>query len=353
VTLRPGQSVVPLSVEFLSHPRSQQQPQHPPTPGGGQGGGAEQVTPSLSRQGSINLRHGILSPLTRQPSLSSAAVAAALTARSRSPMLPPEMIEPVPKPPTQSTAATGGVAADGGPLGSSSSSSLKRVIELWHGRHQQNTNANPSAGGGERESTPDSIDAGGEGIAALLREMSEEKRSKELLLAIINPSAESLCEALAYGEEWTAGRRRRRRRKGSKGSEGDEGEAELSKAGVGEEADGAGGAQGDGGDSDGDDGMGPLHLDTLAPAALDDLPHNRWLALPLLKATDGSSSGSGGGGGGGNAGGTAGRPRTSTYEIDMPMIPGPAVVFFYSPYGRLRLRGVLRDDGAEPILEMD
>ena len=236
----------------------------------------------------------------------------------------------------------------------SHSGSIKKVVELWHGWHNHQ---HASSAGGERASIIDSSTAAstaaanpgapgteGGGIEALLPASHRHLRApadddtKELL-AIINPAAESLCQALAHGHEWTAQRRWRRRRwrkdgdgdgDGNGDGDGDgDGDGPQEQQPEGGEEGGADGVEGD------EDEKGPLPLDALPPEALDELPHNRWLALPLHKA------------------GAAGRGPTgaATYEIDMPMIPGPAVVFFYSPYGRLRLRGVLRDDGAEPILE--
>lgn len=259
-------------------------------------------------------------------------------------MAPNELIEPT------SAAAGSDRGALGGPVPTlSHSSSLKRVIELWHGRNNSQSNANAAAAGGERTATPDSVSlsasggggggGSGDGAQALLSGSESQRHLREQdggggkeLLAIVNPSAESLCQALAYGAEWTAGRN---------GSSGRWGRRTKRKApgpdGAGEEEDaGAGGDDEEQEEEEDDDGAGPLPLGALPAAALDDLPHNRWLALPLVKAAPAPAA-----------------ATTATYEIDMPLIPGPAVVFFYSPYGRLRLRGVLRDDGAEPILEMD
>jgi hypothetical protein len=267
-------------------------------------------------------------------------------------MPPQEMIEPA----SAAVAGSSAAASDRGALGGSgmvrhnslsNSSSLKKVIELWHGRHhnQHQTNA-----AGERVATPDSLSApgrggaggAGDGVEALLSESRHHLQDQDgggggwgkELLAIVNPSAESLCQALAYGVEWTAGRKggggaRRGRCKGSEAASQD-GEAEEKDPEA--EADG---------EEEKEDGAGPLPLDALPAAALDDLPHNRWLSLPLHKAGAAADGGVGTG------------TRAAAYEIDMPLIPGPAVVFFYSPYGRLRLRGVLRDDGAEPSVEME
>ena len=72
MTLRPGQSVVPLSVEFLSRPRGQQQqpPQHQPQQPQTAVGTAEFVPQPMSRQASGSGLYGILAPLARVPSVS-------------------------------------------------------------------------------------------------------------------------------------------------------------------------------------------------------------------------------------------------------------------------------------------
>ncbi len=128
-------------------------------------------------------------------------------------------------------------------------------------------------------------------------------RPQKQLYVIINPSAELLCNALAWGFV-QAGEER------AEGAH-DRGEGQRENAGISSSSSIS--------SSNITDKEVPLRL---GPRWEGVLPHNKWLQLPLRK--------------------NAGR-----YEIDL-MVPivGPAAVFFYSPQGRLRLRGFLRDDGS-------
>lgn len=128
-------------------------------------------------------------------------------------------------------------------------------------------------------------------------------RPQKQLYVIINPSAELLCNALAWGFFQAGEERAEGADDGSKGHRENAGTS----------------TSGSISNSNFTNKEVPLRL---GPRWEGVLPHNKWLQLPLIK--------------------NAGR-----YEIDL-MVPiaGPAAVFFYSPQGRLRLRGFLRDDGS-------
>lgn len=132
----------------------------------------------------------------------------------------------------------------------------------------------------------------------------------EQLLAIINPSAASLCNALARGFEVPG--------KQQPGPGDENRKASTPSASASPPRKDV-----------------PLSIETLSPASLHNLPHDHWLLLPLLKKVGGSNNGNG----------------IDAYDIDMPMIAGPAVVFFFSPQGRIRLRGYLRNDGAASVIK--
>jgi len=141
-------------------------------------------------------------------------------------------------------------------------------------------------------------------------------RPPKQLYCIINPSAELLCNALAWGFVQASEER-------TKGADG-RGDAGVSSSSSNSSSSSASSSSTSSSSaathsSNTTNKEVPLRL---GPQWEGTLPHNQWLQLHLRK--------------------NAGR-----YEIDL-MVPivGPAAVFFYSPQGRLRLRGFLRDDGS-------
>ncbi|TFJ86238.1 hypothetical protein NSK_002446 [Nannochloropsis salina CCMP1776] len=148
-----------------------------------------------------------------------------------------------------------------------------------------------------RASLPERWQSGMKQEASGLSESSNVSHTPKQLYCIVNPSAELLCNALAWGfaqeEEESLGGSEVR---GHLHHEGRTVAGRISK----------------------NKKEIPLRLDPLWEGPL---PHNQWVQLPL-------------------------REQGNRYEIDL-LVPvvGPAAVFFFSPQGRLRLRGFLRDNG--------